>query len=476
MGLKSISYLLVLVLFPALLFASEKIEESIVKIYTVSKKPSYSTPWNSTLSRSYGSGSIIDGERILTNAHVVADETFIEVKRHGDTKRYEAKVEYISHQTDLALLSIEDKDFFKGTKSLDFGVLPKIQQEVAVYGFPMGGNSISVSTGIVSRIEHTRYAHSREIFLSIQIDAAVNPGSSGGPAISDGKIVGVVMQQITKSQNIGYIVPIQIVQHFLKDVEDKKYDGYPHLGIGTQKMENRALRDVYHMKNEKVGVRVIDISKKSSAFNKLQDGDILLRIDGHDIEYDGTVEFVQNQFTSFKYYIDEKHVGESVTLEILRNGKKQNLNVLLSNVADDDLLVDTIAHDVMPKYFIYGGYVFSPLTRNLLMSSRSTLLRLREAAGEWATDDKEEVVVLLKVLASKISRGDHNFSLWMIDKVNGKKFKNFNEFVQVLRNFNGEYLILENESGVKIAINKKEAMAIEKDILSKYSIKSTQRI
>ncbi|MCD6191478.1 MAG: trypsin-like peptidase domain-containing protein, partial [Sulfurimonas sp.] len=209
--------LFVLIVLNLSLLASAGVEESIVKIYTVSKLPNYKTPWNSSIRRSHGSGSIISGNRILTNAHVVADETFIEVKRDGDTRKYEAEVEFISHQADLALLKLKDKSFFKGTKALELDGLPRFEQDIAVYGFPVGGDSLSVSRGIVSRIEHNRYAHSREIFLSIQIDAAVNPGSSGGPAISDGKIIGVVMQQISRSQSIGYIVPVEIVRHFLDD-------------------------------------------------------------------------------------------------------------------------------------------------------------------------------------------------------------------------------------------------------------------
>ena len=155
-----------LLLFSALV-AQDSVKDSIVKIYTVSKMPNYSTPWNSNIKRSHGSGTIIEGNRILTNAHVVANETFIEVKRYGQTQRYEAEVEYISHQADLALLKVKDKSFFNGTKSLKLGTLPEIRQEITVYGFPVGGNSLSVSTGIVSRIEHNRYAHSREIFLAI---------------------------------------------------------------------------------------------------------------------------------------------------------------------------------------------------------------------------------------------------------------------------------------------------------------------
>ena len=474
--MKIITCILLAGLISSNLFAVNHIKESIVKIYTVSKIPNYNTPWNSSIKRSNGSGSIIKGNRILTNAHVVANQTFIEVKRHGDTKRYVAYVEFISHQADLALLTLKEQTFFEDTKSLEFGGLPDIQQEVTVYGFPIGGQSLSVSTGIVSRIEHSRYVHSRERFLSIQIDAAVNPGSSGGPAISDDKIVGVVMQQMPSSQNIGYLVPVEIIKHFLNDIEDGIYDGFPYLGIGTAKMENKTLRSVYKMGKDNSGLLIYDISEKSSAFKKLKPEDVILTIDGHRIENDGSVEFRHHQSTSYKYYIDKKQLGDTIKMEIFRDGKIVPIEMLLGNVADDDLLVNTVEYDVMPKYFIYGGYVFTPLSRNLLMGKKSTLLQLREAAGEWTKNEKEEVVVLLKVLASKTNRGNHNFSLWVIDKVNSKPFKNFKEFTKILKSFSGQHLLLENKSGLKIAIDQKEAIKTQKCILERYSIDNNERL
>ena len=473
--MKILRYIFISLIFSLTLFASNTIKESIVKIYTVSKVPSYTTPWNSTISRSHGSGSIIAGNRILTNAHVVANGTFIEVKRHGDTKKYEAVVEFISHQADLALLKLKDETFFEDTKAIEFDELPKFEQEVAVYGFPVGGDSLSVSRGIVSRIEHEQYAHSREIFLSIQVDAAVNPGSSGGPAISNDKIVGVVMQQLTRSQSIGYIVPVEIIKHFLDDVKDGKYDGFSHLGVTTQTLENKSLRDVYKMNSKTTGVLVVDISQKSNTYKKLKEQDILLSLDGHDINNDGTVEFIKNKYTSYKYYIDKKQIGDSIKLSVLRDGKKLELDVVLNNVANDNLLVNTILHDEIPKYLVYGGYVFSPLTRNLLVGNRSTLLRLRQASREWASDEKEEAVILLKVLATPANRGDHSYSLWMVDKVDSKEFKNFAEFIQIIRDFRGKYLIVENKDGVKIAIDRDKARELEQVILNRYDIKNSIR-
>ncbi len=283
------------------------------------------------------------------------------------------------------------------------------------------------------------------------------------------------MQQLRSSQNIGYIVPVEIVKHFLDDIKDGHYDGFTHLGVTTQTMENESIRDVYQMDANTTGVLVIDISQKSNVYTKLKEHDILLYLDGHDINNDGTVEFIKNKFTSYKYYVDQKQIGESVRLGILRDGKKLEIDVVLNNVADDNLLVNTIAHDEIPKYLVYGGYVFSPLTRNLLVKNRSTLLRLRKAAGEWATDEKEETVILLKVLATEANRGDHSYSLWMVDMVDSKEFKNFAEFIQIVRDFKGKYLIIENKDGVKIAIDRTKAKELEQVILNRYDIKHSIR-
>jgi len=454
---------------------SQSIDSSIVKIYTVSKATNYSEPWNSSVQRSSGSGSIISGNRILTNAHVVANETFIEVKKYGDTKRYQAKVLEVSHDADLALLEVKDKDFFKETTPLEFGTLPNMQDKVTVYGYPMGGHTISVSTGIVSRIEHNRYAHSGKSFLAIQIDAAINPGNSGGPTISNGKIVGVVMQGITFSQNIGYMVPVDIIQHFLKDVSDGKRDGFPKLGIMTDKIENPSLKEYYHLAEGAGGILVVDIVHNSVLKDVLKKEDIITAIDGHKIESDGTVEFRDKQYTHFKYYIDMHQYGDTVTLDILRNGKKMSLSATLPKTSSSEhSTYSQLEYDKMPSYFMLGGYVFSPVTQNLLNSSMNPILGLRYSATKFPSKEKQELVVLLKVLASSHTRGDYGLAMWYIEKVNGKEFKDFKEFYNLVIEGKGQFVVLEDEDGAKVVIDRKKALANEKDLLKRYSIKANK--
>ena len=472
--IKILKFFLLLGVMNSTVYANE-IDKSIVKVYTVSKSPNYLEPWNSTVHRSSGSGSIISGNRILTNAHVVANHTFLEVKKYGDTKRYQAKVLQVSHDADLALLEVSDKDFFKDTVPLSFGTLPKMQDKVTVYGYPMGGNTISISTGIVSRIEHNRYAHSGQSFLSIQIDAAINPGNSGGPTISDGKIVGVVMQQIARAQNIGYMVPVDIVQHFLKDVEDGKYDGFPKLGIYMEKIENPTQKEYYKLDEESGGILVVNILYTSPFKDVLQKDDIITAIDGHKIESDGTVSFRENQYTHFKYYVDMHQYGDEVELNIIRHGKKMSLKVKLSveNSKENASLAE-FEYDKMPTYFMLGGYVFTPLTQNLLVSSLQPNLPLRYGATKFPTEEHQEIVVLLKVLASTISRGDYGVSLWKIDKVNDKKFKDFKDFYRLVMESESKYVILEDDDGSKIIIDRKKALDIQDELLQRYSIKSTK--
>jgi len=101
---------------------------------------------------------------------------------------------------------------------------------------------------------------------------------------------------------------------------------------------------------------------------------------------------------------------------------------------------------------------------------------LRYFATQWPTKEKKEVVVLLKVLAADLNRGNYGFSLWPIEKVNGKTFDNFATFYKMIQEFKGEYLILEDKDGVKVIINRQEALEKQKDILTKYNIEYDRSI
>jgi len=458
------------------------IRNSIVKIFTVSCEPDYYSPWKLQYNRSSsGSGCIIKGERILTNAHVVSNQKFIEVQLYGDSKRYNAQVLHVSHEADLALLTVEDKAFFSGTEPLSLGDFPETLQELLVYGFPTGGDSLSITKGILSRVVYKKYAHSDNAFVAGQIDAAVNPGNSGGPVIVDNKVVGVVMQKYSSSQidNIGYMIPTPMIKHFLTDTEDGQYNGFPELGFVTQKMENPGMRQKYGLKQELTGVLVTHVFWNSTAYGIVKKGDVVLAIDGHKIANNATVEYRPRERISYTHYADTHQLGDKISLKILREGKIRNIEYKLLQTGKGVSLVALKQYDHLPRYFIFGGIVFSPLSKNLIDmwygydQAPPEILKEMKA---FPTKDRQEVVVAIQVLAAEINKGYHDISTWVIKKINGNEYKDFNAFYELATNSTNPFVVFENEEGKQIIIDREKADESHQRVLATYNIKTDRRL
>ncbi len=451
----------------------EAIKDAIVKIYAMKSEPQYFNPWIMLPAKNIsGSGCIINGNRILTNAHVVADHKSIQIRRHGDSKKYNARVLSISHEADLALLTIDDKSFFSDIASLELGELPESRQEVTVYGFPAGGDTLSISKGILSRTEHHIYVHSSRYFLAGQIDAAINPGSSGGPVIVNNKIVGVVMQIYNPGspENIGYMISAPVVKHFIQDVEDRHYDGFPDIGVVAQKMENPDMKRKYGMSEGQSGLVVNHVISGSSAEGRIKKDDILLAIDGHPIADDGTVEFRPKERTVYKYFIEMHQLGEKADIDVLRNGMIEKISIVLNQTQKDFLLVPSEQYDRRPRYFIFGGIVFSPLTKNLINEMKETPEDLAVELENWPTQERKEVVVALQTLAADINNGYHDLDRWVVSEVNGIKFKDFGELFRIVTMSTEPFIVFKNNKGFQIVIDREKAQKTHSNILQTYNV------
>ncbi|MDQ5769082.1 S1C family serine protease [Thiothrix subterranea] len=447
-----------------------KIKDAVVKVHVVQHTYDTLSPWNSDSQKGSGSGLIIADNLILTNAHVASDATFLEIQRHSETKRYEAEVVYISHESDLAILRTKDASAYKDVTPLELGDLPKMQQSVEVYGFPIGGNTLSVTRGVVSRIEKQNYVHTGENLIAVQVDAAINFGNSGGPVISNGKVIGVAMQSGFLTENIGYMIPTPIIRHVLADVKDGKVDGYGFHGFLAQSMENPAMRRKYGLGDTQTGMLVHKVYKNSPADGKVQIGDIVTEIDGHKIENNGTVEFRPGEFIDHTHYIDMHQIGESIAFKILRNGQEQLVNLPLDKPGKEYLLVKPNQYDKQPTYFIFGGLVFMPLNQDVIDSMDGTPARIGALTYESPDEKRSEAVILTKVLPADINKDYHHDNNLLIEKVNGESIRDFNDFYQKIQSSNTDYITLETSDHYQLVIDRKEAIERQPKILAQYGV------
>ena len=456
----------------------QRLKNAIVKIHTTSAAPDYFTPWRLlNPKQSSGSGAVIAGNRVLTNAHVVADARYIQAQKNGNPRKYLAKVAFVSHEADLAILEIEDKSFFDSLKPLPIGDLPEPLQEVSVYGYPFGGNSLSITRGILSRVEHQYYAHSGSFLLAGQIDAAINPGNSGGPVVVNNEIVGVVMQANVgiSAENQGYFVPPSVVRHVLKDAEDRVHDGMPDLGFRTQSLESPAMKAAFGVDTNNGGVLIAKVFKNSAAADSLRENDVLLEVDGYKIADDSSIEVRKNLRTNFKYAVDQYHVDDTIKVTISRDGKKQKLNLVAKKRLESYSLVTPQQFDQLPEYYVYGGVVFVPLNMNLIQRwgrdwRSQAPVDFLYARNRWASEQQRELVVAIKVLAADVNLGYHNWKNWVVDTVNGVPIRDYKQFCQLLHDSTDPFTILKDEDGFQMVINNQSARDTEQEIMELYQV------
>ncbi|VAX24061.1 hypothetical protein MNBD_NITROSPINAE02-2225 [hydrothermal vent metagenome] len=451
------------------------VNKSVVKILSVKRKPSYSQPWQfKGQSRGVGTGVIIEGERILTNAHVVGGAMFIEIKKSNNPKKYIAYVEAVGHECDLAILKPRDKSFFDGTAPMELGELPDLHDTISVYGFPTGGAEISITEGIISRIEQLNYAHSGVKLLGAQIDAAVNPGNSGGPALKKDKIVGIAMQSLRSGDNIGYIIPTPIIKHFLKDIEDGNFDGFPDGGVMIQRLENEYLRNYYGLGPDDTGVSATKVIEGGSMWGVLKEGDVIVSLNGSPVANDGTVKLGKNLRVSLSYILHKHFQGETLEMEIIRDKERLKLQVELKKMVK---LVPQ-EQDVKPSYYIYGGLIFMPLTYNYLREWGRNWHRiapinlLSQASLGFPTRERSQVVFLSSVLAHEINAGYHGFSNLIVEKVNGEKIVDMKGLVAAFKHGRDRFTVIEMARGMRIALDDKAVQAVRGEILKRYGIPS----
>ncbi len=472
-------YLMILCVFLLVTVGTAaNIDQAMVKIYTNSVAYNYYLPWSTEAPmESSGSGCVVHGNMILTNAHVVTDETYLQVRKEGDPRKYQAFVVAVSHEADLALITVEDESFFRGITPLELGELPHAREEVVVYGYPMGGDALSTTQGVISRIESSRYTHSGLSLLTVQIDAAINPGNSGGPAIIGNRIIGVAMQTMTQADNIGYVIPVPVIEHFFEDMEDGKYDGFPSAGFSYQTIRNEAFSASFSIPQEQTGVMITKLAFDSPAGQVFESGDILMAIDGRPVAGDGTVELRSGSRTRLDYMVNRHQIGETIPVNIIRDGVSLSVEMTLNTTLHDLTVVPNKIYDTPPEYHIFGGIVFMPLSLNYLESwgydwylNAVDYLTYPFLFDNWRTESREEIVVLTFILPAEVNTGYESLQNEIVATVNGVEIVSFSQFVQLVDSETDTFIEFTTSLGSVIILDREEAIAANRGILARYGI------
>lgn len=447
---------------------------AVVCVDSIFYRPNYFIPWESKMQDAgSGSGVVISGNRILTVAHNVADATYITVRRQNEDAKHPARVLFVDHDCDLALLTVDEPAFFANVTPFELGQTPLPQTPVVVAGFPIGGDELSITQGVISRVECRSYVHSLHYLLAAQLDAAINPGNSGGPVISDGLLVGIAFQGNSSGEGLGYMIPTEIIRHFLKDIEDGRVDGFGYVGFTFSTLENPATRRFLKMKENQTGVRIISV--KEATKDVLRPDDVLLAVEGLTVANNGNVRPLGGIARQFASLLTQKQLGEKVHLVILRDGEELEVELTIRKIPGQCL---GRLYDKLPDYYIIGGFIFTTLSDSFLdewqnNAPPSELVALRSKEREAPG---HEAVVLSMVLGDKVNMGYQFLGTEHLTKVNGKKVLNLKDLVSLVENCEEEFITFTMGENFPVTLDLKEIKAATPSILERYRVPYDRRL
>ena len=408
----------------------------IVKIEVAVRRPDYAVPWQAgQFGRGNGTGFMVAPGLFMTNAHVVANADRIYVSPYADARKIRARVKYVAHDADLALVEVEDAEAFRDVPYLEFSdEMPRLEDEVRAIGYPIGGNRLSVTRGIVSRIDTVPYSHPLSVsHLTVQIDAAINPGNSGGPVIMGDKVVGVAFQGLMQANATGYMIPLPVIRRFLQDVKDGHYDNYVDIGVEFFPLENPAMRKRLGLPDDASGALVGDVVKGGSGDGKLEVGDVVLAVNGLSVDSSGMIE-LDGERVQLEELAERAFKGDVLTFSVLRGGERKEVQVCLVPLPAHEITGNV--YDELPRYVQYAGMVFQPLQRNVVVANNMNpadfIVELNEFLRRGGAADKEDVVVLTRVLRDEVNARFSNYGSRIVTKVNGEEVKGLKHLYSLL--------------------------------------------
>jgi S1-C subfamily serine protease len=456
------------------------IENSVVKVFSTLRAPDMYKPWSKSEPRDVtGSGVIIEGHRILTNAHVVgyASQVLVQANQAGD--KVPATVVAIAPGIDLAILQVDDDSFFNGRPPAPrSSIMPDVRDAVLAYGYPMGGTSLSITKGIVSRIEFVTYSYGVE-GLRIQVDAAINPGNSGGPVIAGDKMIGLAFSGATNSQNIGYIIPNEEIGLFLRDVADGRYDGKPVMFDEVQTLENAALR-TYLKLDKSVEGAVVQQPFSTDASYPLKEWDVITKIGDSPVDNQGMVKIGPNLRVRFQYRVQQLAKDGKVALTVVRGGKPLQIQLPVNNKRK---LLLPLLNGAYPSYFIYGPVVFSRASAEFLSGLPGGLFNMMSFLGnplvtrrgdQQDANHEELVVVSSPFFPHKLVTGYSGRQGSVLESINGIKIRSLRHLVAVLRDLKDELVVIrfDQRGGESIVVPRKAMQEATEGVLTDNGIRA----
>lgn len=394
-----------------------KLRAGLVDVDVAAQGWDRESPWQKqAVQTRSGQGVVIGPGVVITLARLVTDAQLVEVSVANSARRYPARVKHSDLAAGLALLEVTDEGLRGQLAPLPVGEPARLDDEFDLYQLG-ADNMLQRYTGRVVS------AAAEGARLVLRLNTTLPAGGDGQAAIRDGKLLGLMWS--TRGQE-GTLLSVETIRRYLDDLADGSYAGPPGAGLWVQPLLRDDLRAFYGVAPTQHGLAITRILPGRTGDGVLREGDVLLAIDGYDLDDEGRfMHEVHGRLDSDYLLRGRRNAGDHVPAKVLRGGKTEEVRLELRSQAGAATLVPDRVSTGRPEYLVVGGLVLLTLTRDQGFSRRSpgatVLRRYIDRAGWDAASDRKQVVFVNHVLADIANKGFENLSCAVVESVNGQR-------------------------------------------------------
>ncbi|HKK18994.1 MAG TPA: hypothetical protein VJ952_09975 [Opitutales bacterium] len=411
-------------------------ETSLVEIEVTKKEYDYRMPWISRNDQIRKNGIVIGPNRILTTADGLSDQYLLRIRKGGVSRQYTAGVVWVDFYANVAILDVPEPDFWKGMQPVALAKTIPQSGELQIYRWRSGRIEERAAEIIRLFSGSSKMSYIEHLVLTVS-----SPIDSAGWAevVFDGdRLVGLTA---SASKDTLAVLPARFIA---KVIDFRNREGDPGLGYfdfnhipGT----NPALLASKGLDRRDVGVVVTEVGGKGLSKNNLQLGDVILEVDGFEIDSEGKYVDPEYGRLSMSSLATRAHAaGETIPFLIWRDGKEQALAYTLPRADFEKDVIPERRYNAPPQYLIAGGLVFQPLNGPLLQALGKNMPPLLDYYSQQKNlEDRKGLVVLSGILPDDYNLGYEELRYVLVDEINGRKIENLGDIEVALAEVEGKY-------------------------------------
>lgn len=457
-------------------------QRSLMRVTVTSQGYIFHRPWQQRRTVTQTAiGAIVPGGRILVTGTLVADQRYIELETLDTQERQAARVAVVDYEANLALLEPVEKTFLAGRTAFELAPDASLGDRLTVWQVKPNGDVVSADSQLTS-VELGIFSMD-QFFLTYRLSSSLQYRFNNVtlPVVREGALAGLVLRQNPTGQTIE-VISTPVIRHFLTDAQDGIYAGFPTAGFHYGATTDPQLRRYAGLPDGAYGIYVQKVIKGGPADKSgLRAGDVILQMGDHPITKEGQFQDPLYGRTSLAHLIrTHYHVGDTLKLEVHRQGSRLPVDVVLDHRRPEQYLVPPYLFDRPPTYLVVGGLVLQELS----------VPYLREYGNDWVStapvdllyyqqnqdylnggEQREKIVIISDTIPTPFSIGYENLSNLVVTRVNGKTIGKLSDVRLALASpVNGFHKIEFQQHPKVIYLDPKELPLIHQLIATRYRI------